>query len=159
MSGEAEFGTGAVRSADADELRFDLIHPIALIALARTYAEGAAKYGDDNYLRGMPVHDLLNHAIRHIYLHLAGDRTEPHLPHAAWGLMSAIVSDAIWPELNAGHAKGPGCTLTPEILDRHRREDAACREFRASEAGKKIGQWQAAELADIRRILGQRESV
>ena len=112
------FDTGAVRSKDAESTRFDLISPIALEALAATYAEGSAKYGDANWERGMPVHDLLNHAIRHIYIYLSGDRSEPHLPHAAWGIMAAIHSDKLWPHLNAGHLRGPGCTLTPAILAR-----------------------------------------
>ena len=104
-----KFESGAVRSPDAQGVRFDLISPIALEAVAATYAEGAAKYSDFNWERGMPVHDLLNHAIRHIYLFLSGDRSEPHLPHAAWGLMAAIHSDCLWSHLNEGHLRQPGC--------------------------------------------------
>jgi hypothetical protein len=104
-----EFATGAVRSSDAEATRYDLISPIGLEAVARTCAEGAARYGDWNWEKGMPVHDLLNHAIRHVYLYLAGDRSEPHLPHAAWGLLAAIHSDELWPELNRGTLRGPGC--------------------------------------------------
>jgi len=103
------FATGAVRSSDAEATRYDLISPIGLEAVARTCAEGAAKYSDYNWERGMPVGDLLNHALRHIYRYLAGDRSEDHLPHAAWGLLAAIHSEALWPELNAGTLRGPGC--------------------------------------------------
>lgn len=104
------FRTGAVRSSDAEATRYDLVSPIGLEAVARTCAEGAAKYSDFNWERGMPVNDLLNHALRHIYRYLAGDRSEDHLPHAAWGLLAAIHSEALWPELNAGTLRGPGCT-------------------------------------------------
>jgi|688.fasta_scaffold1102407_2 hypothetical protein len=104
-----KFQTGAVRSSDAEATRYDLISPIGLEAVARTCAEGAAKYSDYNWERGMPVHDLLNHALRHIYRYLAGDRSEDHLPHAAWGLLAAIHSEAMWPELNADTLRGPGC--------------------------------------------------
>jgi hypothetical protein len=103
------FATGAVRSSDAEATRYDLISPIGLEAVARTCAEGAAKYSDFNWERGMPVHDLLNHALRHVYKYLAGDRSEDHLPHAAWGLLAAIHSEALWPELNDGTLRGPGC--------------------------------------------------
>lgn len=103
------FDTGAVRSLDAEATRYDLISPIGLEAVAAACAEGAAKYSDFNWERGMPVHDLLNHAIRHIYKYLAGDRTEPHLPHAAWNLLAAIHSEALWPELNQGHLRTEGC--------------------------------------------------
>lgn len=104
------FATGAVRSSDAEATRYDLISPIGLEAVARTCAEGAAKYGDWNWEKGMPVHDLLNHALRHVYRHLAGDRSEPHLAHAAWGLLAAIHSDELWPHLNEATLRGPGCT-------------------------------------------------
>ena len=103
------FATGARRSSDAEETRYDLISPIGLEAVARTCAEGAEKYGDWNWEAGMPVHDLLNHALRHVYRYLAGDRSEPHLPHAAWGLLAAIHSEQLWPELNRQTLRGPGC--------------------------------------------------
>ncbi len=103
------FETGAVRSKDADGVRYDLISPVALEEIAKTYHEGAHKYGDHNWLKGMPVSDLLNHAIRHIYIFLSGDRDEPHLAHAAWGLLAAIHSDKMWPHLN-GNLLGLGCT-------------------------------------------------
>jgi hypothetical protein len=105
-----EFATGAVRSKDADDTRYDLISPIGLEAVACTCAEGANKYSDFNWESGMPVHDILNHALRHIYKYLSGDRSEPHLPHAAWNLMAAIHSEALWPHLNEGHLRGPDCT-------------------------------------------------
>jgi len=109
-----KFATGAVRSGDAEATRYDLVSPIGLEAVARTCAEGAAKYGDWNWESGMPVHDLLNHALRHLYQYLAGDRTEDHLPHAAWGVLAAIHSDKLWPHLNAGTLRGPGCARPPE---------------------------------------------
>lgn len=107
------FETGAVRSADRDAERWDLMSPIGLKALARTYAEGAAKRGAANWENGMPVTDLLNHAIGHIYDFLGGDRGEDHLAHAAWNVIGAIHSLEMWPELNAGLLRGPGCTCPP----------------------------------------------
>lgn len=93
------FETGAVRSRDADMVRFDLITPIGLRRLAETYAEGAAKYGANNWKRGIPASDLINHVIRHIYLWLSGDRAEDHLAHAAWGLMTTMHFEETRPEL------------------------------------------------------------
>ena len=103
MSNERhEYDTGAVRSADCDAVRYDLISPIGLRALAQTYHEGAEKFGPYNWENGMPVSDLLNHAIAHIYNFLNGDRSEDHLGHAAWNVIGAIHSLEKWPELNAG---------------------------------------------------------
>lgn len=104
-----KFGTGAVRSSDAEMTRYDLITPIGLEAVARACAEGAAKYGDYNWEKGMPVHDLLNHAIRHIYRYLSGDRSEEHLGHAAWNVLAAIHSETLWSELNAGTLRNENC--------------------------------------------------
>ena len=105
------YGTGSVRSHDAEGVRYDLISPIALEAIAETYAEGALKYGSHNWEKGQPVVDLLNHAIRHLYKYLGGDRSEPHLPHAAWNVMAAIHSEKLWPHLNEGTLRGPNCSL------------------------------------------------
>lgn len=109
MSDYKEFSTGAVRSNDREAVRYDLISPIGLRALAETYAEGAAKFGANNWENGMPVTDILNHVLAHIFDFLGGCRKEPHLAHAAWGLMAAIHSMEKWPELNADQLRGPNC--------------------------------------------------
>lgn len=104
-----EYDTGAVRSADCEQTRYDLISPIGLRRLAETYAEGAAKFGQFNWENGMPVTDLLNHAIAHVYKFLGGDRSEDHLAHAAWNLLGAIHSMEKWPELNQQWLRGENC--------------------------------------------------
>jgi len=93
------FATGAVRGADAENVRFDLITPIGLRRLAETCAEGAKKYGDHNWEDGMPASVMLNHAIRHAYLWLAGDNSEDHLAHAAWNLLAVCHFEETMPEM------------------------------------------------------------
>lgn len=93
------FATGAVRSADADDVRFDLITPIGLRRLAETCAEGAKKYHDHNWEKGIPASVMLNHAIRHLYLWLQGDTTEDHLAHAAWNILGVCHFEEVLPEL------------------------------------------------------------
>lgn len=106
---QVRYGSGAVRSSDAEATRYDLITPIGLAAVAAACAEGAAKYSDYNWERGMPAQDMLNHAIRHIYMFLGGDRSEDHLGHAAWNVMGAIHSLEVWPELNEGTLRTGYC--------------------------------------------------
>ncbi|NBV87920.1 MAG: hypothetical protein EBR88_00120 [Betaproteobacteria bacterium] len=106
---KVEFSTGAQRSSDAENVRYDLITPIGLAAVARACAEGASKYSDYNWERGMPANDLLNHAIRHLYMFLSGDRSEDHLGHSAWGVLAAIHSLEVWPELNEGTLRSGFC--------------------------------------------------
>lgn len=105
------FDSGAVRAKTTT--RYDLISPIGLRAVAEACAEGAERYGDWNHEYGMPVTVLLNHALAHINEFLAGDRSEPHLGHAAWNLLSACHSYELHPELNAKTLRGPGCTPPP----------------------------------------------
>lgn len=104
-----KYASGAVRSSDAEATRYDLITPIGLAAVAAACAEGAQRYGDYNWERGMPANDMLNHALRHIYLFLSGCRSEDHLGHAAWNVMAAIHSLEVWPELNEGTLRSGFC--------------------------------------------------
>jgi hypothetical protein len=116
MSRDKTYDTGAVRSGDCETVRYDLISPIGLKALARTYAEGAERRGACNWENGMPVPDLLNHAIKHIYEFLGGDRSEDHLGHAAWNILGAVHSLELWPELNNGLLRGDGCACPPAAV-------------------------------------------
>jgi hypothetical protein len=93
------FSSGAVRSSDAANVRFDLITPIGLRRLAETCAEGAQRYGDHNWEKGIPASVMLNHALRHIALYLAGDASEDHLAHAAWNLLAVCHFEEAMPAM------------------------------------------------------------
>lgn len=95
-----QFDSGAVRSTDSDGTRYDLVSPIGLRRLAETYAEGAKKYGDNNWLKGFPMSNTLQHLMTHIEKWRAGDRSEDHLAHAAWGLFALMHFEETRPELN-----------------------------------------------------------
>lgn len=98
--GKSKFTTGAIRSADCGQERYDLISPIGLRRLAVRYGMGGITYGDFNWERGMPIGDLLVHVIRHLYQYLSGNRDEDHLAAAAWGCFAAMHSEEMWPSLN-----------------------------------------------------------
>lgn len=109
-----EYGTGAVRSSDCKTERWDLISPIAMHRLAQVYAEGAAKYGANNWEMGMPVWSILNHVLRHIFLYQSGDNSDDHLGHALWGMCAAVHSLEManrgvepWVSINNGTRRGP----------------------------------------------------
>lgn len=80
--------------------RYDLVSPIGLRRLAETYGEGAAKYDDHNWRKGMPFSSTINHALAHINLYMAGDREEDHLAHAAWNLFALMHFEQTTPEQN-----------------------------------------------------------
>jgi hypothetical protein len=98
------FTTGAVRSPEVAgqqkfPARYDLITPVGLRRLAETYGEGSLKYGDRNWEKGIPVSNLLNHALAHIVQYLAGDTTEDHMAHAAWNLFAVMHSEEMLPAM------------------------------------------------------------
>lgn len=99
--GGTKFETGAVRSADKANVRYDLISPIGMRRLAETMEEGRQKYGYFNWERGMPIGDILNHAIAHIYAYLEDKPTgEDDLAHAAWNLFAAMHMEETHPNLD-----------------------------------------------------------
>lgn len=100
------FDTGAVRSVvvagDGEgrhPARYDLISAVALRRVAETYGEGAAKYGDNNWRRGMNASVLVNHAMAHLVALLEGDTSEDHAAHAAWNLFALMEFQVNRPEL------------------------------------------------------------
>ena len=111
QNGLACFATGAVRGTDADGERWDLITPIGLRRLAEACAEGATKYGEHNWQKGIPASVMLNHAIRHVYLYLAGDMSEDHLAHAAWNILGVCHFEELLPEMiDIPARKQEGCS-------------------------------------------------
>ncbi len=100
-NGGTQFSTGAVRSSDKAGVMYHLITPIGMRRIAETYKEGFDKYGAFNWERGMPIGDILNHAIAHIYQFLSGvESGEDDLAHAAWNLLAAMHMQETHPELD-----------------------------------------------------------
>jgi hypothetical protein len=90
-SGERqEFGTGAVRDAQTEKGRYDLLPPAAIFAVARVFEEGAKKYAARNFEKGIPLSRYIDSGLRHIFKHLEGHRDEPHMAQAAWNLLAYI---------------------------------------------------------------------
>lgn len=73
----------------ATPYRVDLIPPLAVLHVAKVSKYGAASHGVNNWHR-IPSADHLNHALAHIFAHLAGDTQDDHLGHAAWRVLAAL---------------------------------------------------------------------
>lgn len=99
------FESGAVRSPTVagetgkHPARYDLLNPIVMRRMAETMGEGAIKYGDHNWWKGMSEKVLLNHGLAHIFAWMKGDRTEDHLSHAMWNLGALMQFEETRPEL------------------------------------------------------------
>lgn len=71
---------------------FHLMDAPTMIRLAKVLQYGASRYERDNW-RKISCEDHLNHALGHIFAHLAGDRQDDHLGHAFCRLMMACATE------------------------------------------------------------------
>lgn len=90
-SGErTEFSTGAVRDMHAGKGRMDLLPWHAIIEVSKHCEAGAAKYGEHNVDKGIPIHSLIDSGMRHLAKYIIGMEDEPHLTAACWNLLWAL---------------------------------------------------------------------
>ena len=54
------------------------VAPNLTLELAHHYEDGAKKYGDNNWRKGIPAHCYIDSALRHYLKYLRGDKDEPH---------------------------------------------------------------------------------
>jgi hypothetical protein len=85
-----EFKTGAVRDINEGKPRFDLIPPLALLRIANHYANGARKYNEWNWSKGMKFSRFYESALRHLVEYALGYENEDHLSAVIFNLMSII---------------------------------------------------------------------
>lgn len=71
-----------------------------LLEVSIHFEEGAKKYGENNWQKGIPVHCYIDSAVRHYLKFLRGDKDEPHDRAMCWNLMCAIWTCKHKPELN-----------------------------------------------------------
>lgn len=88
-----EFETGAVRDTSEGKGRYDLIPVYALKRLARHYENGAKKYGDNNWKKGMPLRRYYDSAMRHLGNWMEGNRDEDHLAAVLFNVMAIIETE------------------------------------------------------------------
>ena len=101
MSDLTTYETGATRSADADGVRYDLVPPEGVEAVARAMHVGAVTHGDNNWKKGLRNSILVNHAMRHIVEYMKeGNTKEDHIGHALANLMMLKWNEVNLPEFN-----------------------------------------------------------
>jgi len=85
-----EFGTGGHRDCAEGKGRMDLLPFRALMELSKVFEEGAKKYDDNNWRKGLPLSCYVDSMSRHLAKWMIGWRDEPHLEQAAWNIMCLI---------------------------------------------------------------------
>lgn len=70
------------------------------LEVAKHFEEGAKKYGDNNWRKGIPANVYIDSATRHYLKYLRGDKDERHDRAFVWNILCCIWTCANMPELN-----------------------------------------------------------
>lgn len=70
-----------------------------VLELAKHFENGAKKYGEHNWQKGIPVHCYIDSAVRHYLKWLRGDKDEPHDRAFVWNIVCCIWTVHNKPEL------------------------------------------------------------
>lgn len=74
--------------------------PQMLLEVAKHFEDGALKYGEWNWQKGIPVHSYMDSAVRHWLKYRSGEKDERHDRAFCWNLICAIWTVVNKPELN-----------------------------------------------------------
>ena len=62
----------------------------AILEASKHYQEGAIKYGERNWEKGIPLHSFIDSGVRHILKHWNGERDERHDRAFVWNIEESI---------------------------------------------------------------------
>ena len=74
--------------------------PTLFLEVSKHFEDGAKKYGEHNWQKGIPVKCYIDSAVRHYLKWLRGDKDEPHDRAFCWNILCAIWTCKHMPELN-----------------------------------------------------------
>ena len=76
--------------------------PIQTILLdaAKHYEDGAKKYGENNWQKGIPLHCYIDSGVRHLLKFYRGDKDEPHDRAFVWNMLGAMWTIVNKPEMD-----------------------------------------------------------
>lgn len=70
-----------------------------LLEVSKHYEDGARKYDERNWEKGMPLHCYIDSGVRHYIKYLRGDKDEPHDRAFVWNMLGALWTQKHKPEL------------------------------------------------------------
>ena len=97
-TGDARFLASAIRNF-FDKSDFETLSDMWL-EVAIHFEEGAKKYGERNWEKGIPVQRYIDSGVRHYFKWLRGDQDERHDRAFVWNMLCAIWTAVMKPELN-----------------------------------------------------------
>lgn len=79
---------------------------MAMLEVAKHFEEGAKKYGENNWQKGIPTHCYIDSAVRHYLKFKRGDTDERHDRAFLWNLICCIWTCVHHPELDDYRKEG-----------------------------------------------------
>ena len=70
-----------------------------LLEVSKHYEDGAKKYADRNWEKGIPLHCYIDSGVRHYLKWRRGDKDEPHERAFVWNMLGAIWTQAHLPKM------------------------------------------------------------
>ena len=70
-----------------------------LLEVSKHYEDGANKYEERNWEKGMPLHCYIDSGVRHYLKYRRGDQDEPHDRAFVWNMLGALWTQTHKPEL------------------------------------------------------------
>lgn len=92
------FETGAVRDTGGKG-RMDLLPMCALIRISKHMEDALTHYPERNWEMGLPMHSMLDSALRHLVKYMDGQNDEDHLCSAATNLLMALWTEEKRPDM------------------------------------------------------------
>jgi len=90
-SGQREiFTSGAVRDTTENKTRPDLFSPLAMERIGEWLRLGSIKYGEHNYMKGIPISRCFQSLYRHLLKYQQNDRTEDNMAAIAANAMMIL---------------------------------------------------------------------
>lgn len=74
--------------------------PTMFLEVSKHFEEGAKKYGEHNWQKGIPTHCYIDSAVRHYLKWSRGDNDEPHDRAFCWNILCCIWTCIHKPKLN-----------------------------------------------------------
>lgn len=91
----------------------------AILEVSKQYEEGAKKYAERNWEKGIDLHCYIDSGVRHYLKWLRGDQDEPHDRAFVWNMLGALWTQKHKPELIDLPFKDGAC---PHRLEYERRQ-------------------------------------
>lgn len=90
-SGErTSYDTGAVRDSSTGKGTPHMIPPCAILRLGKLFEAGALKYGNLNFMKGIPLGRYHDSILRHLTAWAQGDKSEDHAAAVLWNMACAM---------------------------------------------------------------------